>query len=255
MDSGRLVLLTAEGRSGRIAANFLGREFPALTVIVERPLSRSELLRRRLRRLGWPTVAGQIAFMAFQRVQERLSGRRIAEIERGAGLDDRPLAGVPVIHVASVNAAECVRQLVALDPAVVLVMGTRLIDEAVLGAVRAPFINYHAGITPKYRGVHGGYWALAEGDRENCGVTVHLIDPGIDTGGVLRQAPITPSTADNFSTYPVLQLAAGLPLLAQAARDAAGGKLQVRPVDLPSHLWSHPTLWGYLATGWRRGVL
>ena len=254
MDSDRLVLLTADGCSGRIAANFLCRHFPALTVIVERPVSRAELLRRRLRRLGWLTVAGQLAFMAFARAQDRLSRRRIAEIKRQAGLDDRLPAGVPVIHVASVNAAECVARLAALNPAVVLVVGTRIIEVTVLRALGVPFINYHAGITPKYRGVHGGYWALAQGDRENCGVTVHLIDPGIDTGGVLYQTRIAPAAADNFSTYPYLQLAAALPLLAQAARDAIAGKLQVRPIDLPSRLWSHPTIWSYLANAIRRGV-
>lgn len=255
MDTDRLVLLTAEGCSGRIAAQFLSRYFPALTVIVERPVSRAQLLRRRLRRLGWLTVAGQLAFMALQRAQERLSRRRIAEIKRQAGLGDRLPAGAPVIHVASVNAPECVAHLAALKPAVVVVVGTRIIEATVLRAMGVPFINYHAGITPKYRGVHGGYWALAQGDRDNCGVTVHLIDPGIDTGGVLYQARIAPAAADNFSTYPYLQLAAALPLLVQAARDAIAGHLQVRPIDLPSRLWSHPTIWTYLANAIQRRVL
>jgi methionyl-tRNA formyltransferase len=254
MDSDRLVLLTAEGGSGRIAANYLSRQFPALIVIVERPVSRAELLRRRLRRLGWLTIAGQLAFMVFARAQARLSRRRIAEIQRQAGLDERLPAAVPVIQVASVNAPDCVAQLTVLKPAAVLVVGTRIIEPAVLRAAGVPFINYHAGVTPKYRGVHGGYWALAQGDGENCGVTVHLIDEGIDTGGVLYQTRIAPAAADNFSTYPYLQLAAALPLLAQAARDAVAGKLQVRPVDLPSRLWSHPTIWAYLATAVRRGV-
>ena len=102
--------------------------------------------------------------------------------------------------------------------------------------------------------MHGGYWALAAGDTENCGVTVHLIDEGIDTGGALYQVRFAPEAADNFSMYPYRQLAAALPLLAQAARDAMAVTLQVRPVDLPSRLWSHPTIWAYLGNGLRRGV-
>ncbi len=46
----------------------------------------------------------------------------------------------------------------------------------------------HAGITLRYRGVHGGYWALAEQHPEWVGTTVHLVDPGIDTGGILAQS-------------------------------------------------------------------
>jgi hypothetical protein len=59
---------------------------------------------------------------------------------------------------------------------------------------------------------------------------------------------------DNYSTYPYLQLAAALPLLERAARDAIAGSLRPQRVDLPSRLWSHPTLWAYVRTGVRRGV-
>jgi hypothetical protein len=38
-------------------------------------------------------------------------------------------------------------------------------------------------------------------------------------------------------------------------RDAIAGHLQVRPIDLPSRLWSHPTIWTYLANAIRRRVL
>src|SRR5438093_9923670 len=53
----------------------------------------------------------------------------------------------------------------------VVVNGTRIISEAVLTASDAVFINMHAGITPKYRGVHGGYWALYNGDGEAASST------------------------------------------------------------------------------------
>jgi methionyl-tRNA formyltransferase len=133
-------------------------------------------------------------------------------------------------------------------------MGTRIIGSETLKAVGAPFINYHAGITPKYRGVHGAYWARVSGDAEHCGISVHLIDAGIDTGPVLYHARIVPTAEDNFSTYPYLQLAAGLPLLSRAAKDALSGTLRPREVNLPSRLWSHPTFWSYCANGLRCGI-
>src|SRR5206468_1975891 len=61
--------------------------------------------------------------------------------------------------------------------------------------------------------VHGAYWALAENDATHCGVTVHLVDAGIDTGGILAQSQITPTARDNFATYGMLQTAIGLRLL------------------------------------------
>jgi methionyl-tRNA formyltransferase len=250
----RVVLLTSEGASGEIAARYLAARFDDFAVVVEQPESRALFLRRRLKRLGPVTVAGQVLFMLVQRLQQRRMGRRIAEILAPLAADPPLPAAVPVHRVDSVNTPECIALLQRLAPAVVLVMGTRIISAQVLRAVGSPFINYHAGVTPKYRGVHGGYWALAEGDAGNVGVTVHLVDAGIDSGGILHQARFSLSSTDNFSTYPYLQLVTALPLLAQAAGEAMGGPLTVKPSALPSRLWSHPTLWGYLSTGLRRGV-
>ena len=254
MAEDRVVLLTCEAGYGQISARALAAAFPSLAVIVEEPVSRLALLRRRMRRLGIVRVFGQLVFMAWLRIQARLAQVRIAEIKRKIGPQGEWPSGVELVHVSSVNAPECIDALRRLTPVVVLVVGTRLIEPAVLGCIDAPFINYHAGITPKYRGVHGGYWALAEGDAAHCGVTVHLVDTGIDTGAVLYQDNIAPTRADNFSTYSYLQLAAALPLLERSARDAIERKLAPRRVELPSHLWYHPTIWRYVATGLRRGV-
>jgi folate-dependent phosphoribosylglycinamide formyltransferase PurN len=250
----QVVLLTSAGPSGCIVASKLAKAFPDLTVIVEQPVSRAKLLRRRLRRLGAVRVAGQVLFMLFQKFQHRAMHNRIEELVSVHQLEDTWPPHVNLVRVSSVNEPDCISQLKACEPRVVLVAGTRLIERAVLDAISAPFINYHAGITPKYRGVHGGYWAKVEDDLGNFGVTVHLIDEGIDTGAVLYQARATPAKDDNFSTFPYLQIAAALPLMEQAARDAIAGALKPRQVDLPSRLWSHPTIWFYLMGGLRRGV-
>lgn len=251
----RVVLLTVDTKIGRIAARYLAARFPNdLSVIIERRSSRIQLLRRRLRRMGAIKVLGQIGFMALQFVQNGWSRGRIAQTLKQSQLESRWPEGVRIARVPSVNDPACVALLAQEKPSAILVVGTRLIDATVLAAVKAPFINYHAGITPKYRGAHGGYWAQATNDAENCGVTVHLVDAGIDTGDVLYQARLTRAPGDNFSVYPYRQLAAALPLLEHAATDTLAGTLTPHKVNLPSRLWSHPTLWGYVWTGLHLGV-
>lgn len=249
-----LVLLTIDTDLGRIAARRLAARFPGLRVIVEERVSRWSLLRARLKRLGFVHVAGQLAFMVLGRVLARLSQPRIHALIARFGLDDRWPDGVALIRVASVNAPDCIAELKRIDPQAVLVVGTRIIRRDVLAAVPASFINYHAGITPKYRGIHGGYWAKAEGDLKNFGVTVHLVDPGVDTGAVLYQARLDPDPQDNYATFPYLQIAAGLQLLEQAGQDALDGKLAPQTVDLPSRMWSHPTIWRYVVGGLTRAA-
>lgn len=251
----RLVLLTVDTKIGRIAARYLAAHFPNdLAVVVERRSSRIALLRRRLRRLGAIMVLGQLGFMALQLIQSGWSRGQIARTMKQSQLESRWPDGISITRVLSVNDPACVALLQQAKPSAILVVGTRLIDAAVLAVVKAPFINYHAGITPKYRGAHGAYWAQATNDAANCGVTVHLVDAGIDTGDVLYQARLSRAPGDNFSVYPYRQLATALPLLEHAASDTLAGTLAPRKVDLPSRLWTHPTLWGYVWTGLHLGV-
>ena len=251
---GGVVLLVVDNALCRIAAHSLAARFPDLEIIVEEHVPRLSLVRGRVKRFGLAHVAGQLAFIAFSRILRRAAAGRIAEIIAAAGLEPRWPSGAELIEVASVNGPDAIARLQQLAPKVVLVVGTRIISRKVLSSVSAPFINYHDGITPKYRGIHGGYWANAQGDLANFGVTVHLVDPGIDTGEVLYQARLRPSGQDNYATFSYLQIAAALPLLERAAQDAIAGALTPLQVDLPSHLWSHPTLCGYVATGLKRGA-
>jgi methionyl-tRNA formyltransferase len=252
----RIVLLAGDNVSARIVYHALKREWDDVQVIIEQGIPRTQLLRRRARTLGYRTVAGQVLFMAFAQLWlERRATRRIEAIKRTYDLDTSPI-DAEIRHVPSVNSDEARDALQRLDPRVVIVVGTRIIAKATLGAVDAPFINTHAGITPLYRGVHGGYWALAEGRPELVGTTVHLIDPGIDTGNVIAQPTFAITPDDSFATYPYLHTAAGLQPLLDAVHQALTGRVEARtnPLQLPSALRSHPTLWGYALTRIRRGV-
>lgn len=251
----RIVLLAGDGRSTWIVARALRERFGDITVIVEDDVPLRLFLERRLKRLGLAKVAGQLLFQACGRLGElRARPRRRAILARH-GLDDTPLPESELRRVDSVNAAKTIDLLRAVEPDVVVVNGTRIIAGDVLTSVDAPFINTHVGITPTYRGVHGGYWALVNGDAENCGVTIHLVDPGIDTGGILYQARIEPTRDDDFFTYPVLQYAASVPLLLRAVDDALAGRLDPFANEgRPSVLWSHPGLFEYLWHGWTRGI-
>ena len=160
-----------------IVVHYLADRFDDVVPVAEQSPSRVTLTRRRARRLGWVRVAGQLAFVALAMPVLRWRGRaRQRAILAEAGLDISPVAGLR--QVESVNSPECIALLRDLAPAVVVVQGTRIISSAVLTAVGCPFVNTHGGITPRYRGVHGGYWALTEGRPDLVGTTVHLVDPG-----------------------------------------------------------------------------
>ncbi len=259
MTSATVVLLAGPGESTALVYNALvAAGLPVAHVIIEEAVPHRQLLARRVRTLGRLTVLGQVGFQGLLvPLLRRRSAARRADILAQHGLN--PTAPPPHLttQVASVNAPETQRLLEQYQPTLVVVNGTRIIARRVLASVAVPFINTHAGITPQFRGVHGGYWALAERRPASCGVTVHYVDPGIDTGQIIAQARIAPTAADCFVTYPYLQLAAGLPLLTHAVQRLLADEPLPPATSIgtgPSRLWSHPTLWGYLWRRWRYAV-
>jgi folate-dependent phosphoribosylglycinamide formyltransferase PurN len=243
----RIVMLAGRGMSTDIVYNSLKSEYNIIAVILEKPVDRKEFLKKRIKKLGPWKVFGQVIFQLFiVRVLEMWSSKRKKDILSKYGLENSPLPGEKVINVPSVNDAATINILKELDPAIVVVNGTRIISRQVLESIPAAvFINMHVGITPKYRGVHGGYWSLVGNDEENFGVTVHYVDTGIDTGSIIYQARASRNTKDNFVTYPLLQLAAGIPLLKKALKELPPAGID-KGKQSESRLWSHPTAWQYL---------
>lgn len=242
----KLVLLVGKGDSSKIIYNELKKYFQILAVIEENKPAPKTLLKRRIEKLGWLTVMGQIAFMAYLRILKISSAKRIKQIKADADLQTLTYPENIYIHSETINNEFVLNKLTELNPDIIIVNGTRIINQEILSIIPKPFINIHAGITPRYRGVHGGYWALAEKNASQCGVTVHLVDEGIDTGAVLKQAIIKITKKDNFLTYPYLQIAASLPILNEAINEVHSGKYEIINNKLSSHYYSHPTLFKYV---------
>ena len=154
------------------------------------------MMRRRARKLGGCYLADRLALAAYSRLFLLRGARRHPAWRTvHAAADFTPRCRV--LHVPSINASQVAELLSELAPEVVIVAGTGIIGRSVLAA--APrFVNLHAGITPLYRGAHGAVWAVICEDFDNLGTTLHRVDEGIDTGGILRQArfELEPATDD-----------------------------------------------------------
>lgn len=229
--------------------NALADRYDNLALIQEEAVPMGTFLRKRMKRLGVVTVLGQVIFMALiPPYLKRKSRSRIEEIKRRYALntDSHYQSHVEYYSVNSVNDAATMEAIRRCRPDIVVVNGTRIISKQVLEAVQVPIINMHMGITPKYRGVHGGYWALVSGDAEHCGVTVHMVNAGIDTGDVIRQKRIPVEKEDNFVTYPYMQAGEGIRLELEILEGfEKTGRIETQTVELPSEIWSHPTIWQY----------
>jgi methionyl-tRNA formyltransferase len=139
--------------------------------------------------------------------------------------------GVPVFQPEDVNTPEPIEAIRALRPDLFVTAAYGQILSADLLAVpRLGGINLHGSVLPAYRGAAPVARAIERGEAET-GVTVILMTPRIDAGGMIQVArtPIDPNeTAGELED----RLAAlGAPLVAESVAVLEAGNARVLPQD------------------------
>ncbi len=137
--------------------------------------------------------------------------------------------GIPVRSPVSLDDAAEHDAFVALalDACVVAAYGL-ILPGPVLAAPRLGCLNVHASLLPRWRGAAPVERAILAGDEET-GVTIMLMDEGLDTGPILlaEAMPITGATTAAGLTDALSQLGAGLAV--RALEGLAAGALNPRP--------------------------
>lgn len=247
MKNKKIIILGGKGESTNIVFHALNKSIGVNLAIIEEKESIKIFFKRRIKRLGVTTVIGQILFQVIiGRLLKITSKKRIAEIINTNDLAIKEISPNKIQNVSSINSKASLELIKKINPDLIIVNGTRIISKKVLQCANCKFINTHAGITPMYRGVHGAYWALVNEDFNNSGVTVHFVDEGIDTGNIIAQAKINHTPKDNFATYPLLQLSAGIGLLIKSIEQYFDNTIVPLKEKGESKLYYHPTIWQYI---------
>ena len=249
-----VIVMTAGGLNPTIVVNALVQRGHAVHVLLEQSESKAHITRRRARRLGWVTALGQLATMIAARALRHFASARVEALMRTHQLSADWDPRITIHPVASINSPETLQCVDSIKPGVILLVSTRLMTRRQLTAMSCPVINLHAGINPAYRGQMGGYWSLADGDSENFGATLHLVDPGIDTGETLYEVRTQPESGDFISTYPLVLTIAALDITCRAVEDALLKKLVPIKTKGPSVLRFPPAIWTWIYYGVTKGI-
>lgn len=135
----------------------------------------------------------------------------------------------PVAQPATLKSPEERAALAAWQPDVLVVVAYGLIlPKAVLAIPRLGCVNLHASLLPRWRGAAPVERALLAGD-EITGVTIMLMEEGLDTGPVLLQQQVTIDAQDTGSSLRERLATRGASLLLEAVQGLADGTLQPRP--------------------------
>jgi len=247
----KIIMLVGKGESAKFIYNGIKSQIKIDSVLVTTSVPLKKIIINRIKNLGLLHVINQLVFqLVVIRILKFFSTQLIEKRKNDLGLISNCISTSKVIDVGLVNSDKCIETIQVLNPDVIIVNGTSIINRKVLMATRAMFINTHVGITPQYRGVHGGYWALRNRDKDNFGVTIHKVDPGIDTGLIIYQSTCLVDSSDNFLTYPLYQYALAIPLIVKSVSDIIANNLKAYKMDnVESKLYYHPTFTAYII-GW-----
>jgi methionyl-tRNA formyltransferase len=139
--------------------------------------------------------------------------------------------GIPVWQPGSLKRPENIEALAAYraDLYIVAAFG-QILPQAVLDQPHYGTLNIHASLLPKYRGMSPISEAILQGDIET-GVTIMLIDAGVDTGPMLLQRAI-PIAADETTGSLSTKLATlGAQALLEALPLWVAGSITPEPQD------------------------
>jgi methionyl-tRNA formyltransferase len=179
---------------------------------------------------------------------------RANALDRLRTLYPSPDPPAPVLSVASANSPEAEDFLRQLAPDIVIARCKSLLRKQIFDIPYHGTFVMHPGICPDYRNAHGCFWALAQADCENVGMTLLKIDEGIDTGPIYGhyRCEFDPAMESHIRIQDKVVLDNLDALREKLLEIAAGTAVPIDATGRPSREWGQPWLSAFIR--WRKNA-
>jgi methionyl-tRNA formyltransferase len=138
---------------------------------------------------------------------------------------------IPVLQPASLKPQEAVDALRAYDPELIVVAAFgQILRKNVLDMPKHQCINVHASLLPRWRGAAPISAAIGAGDA-STGVTIMLMEAGLDSGPMLSQRALSIGPEDTTGTLTESLARVGAELLVETLPGWVSGALTPRAQD------------------------
>ena len=150
------------------------------------------------------------------------------------GLAHAELFGIPtfVVSPASFDSRDAWAEVLLanvkhFNPDLVVLAGfMRILPAKFVQALSPNLINTHPSLLPAFPGAHAVHDALVAGAK-TTGVTIHVVDEGVDTGPHLAQRSVEVSSEDDEHSLHERIKVVERELLIQTVRDIAANKINL----------------------------
>lgn len=139
--------------------------------------------------------------------------------------------GLDVVQIDRFKVAGTVEKLAALAPDLIVVAAFGLLlPPEVLNLPKFGCLNVHPSLLPRHRGASPITAAILQGD-EVTGVTIMLLDAGMDTGPILNQREVAITDEDTTGSLGTKLAQVGAQLLMETLPAWIEGRVKPRPQD------------------------
>lgn len=208
-----------------------------LSIVYSRSSVREQALAG-LRELGPAAVVAQLTARIPQ-----LNGTRSADGDTETVASWARRHAVPVRFHSRLDEPACLAAIHDLAPDILVLAGADIAPAAILEEPPLATVNAHYGLLPRYRGMNVTEWSIYHDDP--IGVTVHVVDPGIDTGDVLLREEIDAVRGDTLASLRPKHQDAAQRLLREAVALLGAGtaeRVQQQPEEGRQFYRMHPLL-------------
>jgi peptidoglycan/xylan/chitin deacetylase (PgdA/CDA1 family) len=133
-------------------------------------------------------------------------------------------SGIPVHHLPDIQGEPSLALIRSLHPQLGVIVGGRILRDAVTKIPEYGTLNLHKRKVPDYRGGGPvGYWEVLAGET-SIGVTVHYAEAQVDAGAVLAEATIPIEEGDTLESLGIKADILGARLYEETIRGIASGR-------------------------------
>lgn len=138
------------------------------------------------------------------------------------------------VERSAVNAPDTVAWLQGFDLRLLTMAGAPIVRPPVIAAAQAGMLNIHSSLLPRYKGTRAEFWQVHNDETHLTGMTVHFVDPGVDSGDIVLQVPQRAKLSDGPWMMRVrnqLNALDALPDAVSRVLDGTADRVPQAPVD------------------------
>lgn len=132
----------------------------------------------------------------------------------------------------------------------ILLGGFGIVRKKIIDIPKLGVLSYHHGNMRTYRGMPPALWEVYNGEKE-MGVTVQLLDPGLDSGLPISEVTVPIHPKDDVETAHARASKMGEPLLMEAIQKLKNPDYKPTPLENLGNVYTLPNLREYLVLRWR----